>query len=109
MTEAENSTAQSTDEIRRVLAEGFAFVRGNEATESVSAASFEECLAQAIQEIEGDESSIRPGRLTAVRSMKQRVIDTIDRALEMSPDLFVMVDSSANTRADGSGQAGDES
>lgn len=95
----------STDNIRRVLADGFAFVRGNEVTEGVSAATFEHTLARALQDIEEDVSEIRPSKLSAVRSMKQDVLDAVAQARRMPASAFELRSDSSttNTREDGSG------
>jgi hypothetical protein len=105
-TEEERERNASTDNIRRVLAEGFAFVRGNEVTEAVSASTFEHTLVRAINDIEEDVSEIRPSKLTAIRSMKQAVIDAVTQARSMPASAFELSSDSAqtaNTREDGSG------
>ncbi len=105
-TEEEREQARSTDNIRRDLAEGFAFVRGNEVTEGVSASTFEHCLARAIGDIEDDESEIRPSKLTALRAMKQRVLTAIEQARRMPASSFNLTtdsDQTTNTDEDGSG------
>jgi hypothetical protein len=105
-TEEDRAQNQATDEIRRALAEGFAFVRGSEVSEAVSASTFEHMLARAIQDIEEDSSDIRPSKLSALRAMKQTVLEAIAQARRMSGDEFELRSDSAqtaNTREDGSG------
>lgn len=94
--------AQSAiDDLRRKLADGFAFVRSREVTNSVATVTMEESIAQAIVEIEEDRSDIRPGRLSRIRTLKESVLGAIDRALEMPPDAFEHPDQgSANTLED---------
>lgn len=104
----EDRSHEDTDQIRKVLAEGFSFVRGAETTEAVSSASFEESLALAIKDIEDEGSDIRPGKLSALRSLRQRVLDAIAQAREMPAEMFRITDGGANTRADGSGPTGEE-
>lgn len=101
---------QALDQIRKVLAEGFAFVRGAEVREGIATLSLEEMLARAIQDIEEDETDIRPGRLTAIRNLRQQVTDTIARVREMPAEMFVLADAenAAITRQDGTGPTEDD-
>jgi len=105
-TEEERKNEASTDNIRQVLAQGFAFVRGSEVTEGVSAATFEHTIARAIQDIEEDVSAIRPSKLGAIRSMKHDVLDAVAQARRMPASAFELRSDSSqatNTREDGSG------
>lgn len=100
----------TVNQIRTDLAEGFAFVRGREITEGVSATSLEEMIAREIQTITGDESDIRPGRISAIQQIRQKVEAAVEQALAMPPGAFDLSEagtSPANTRTDGSGP-GDE-
>jgi len=86
------------DDIRRKIADGFSFVRSREVATSVAAVTMEECIAQAIIDIEEDRSDIRPGRLNKIKALKESVLGAIDQALQMSPDAFKHEDQgSANT------------
>lgn len=98
------------DDIRKTLAEGFAYVRSREVTQSVSSITFEELLSRAVVGIEEDVSDIRPSRLNLVRRLKQSVIDAVDRALELPAHAFDLnqADGEANTREDGTGSGSAE-
>ena len=86
------------DDIRRKIADGFSFVRSREVAASVAAVTMEECIAQAIIDIEEDKSDIRPGRLNRIKALKEGVLGAIDQALQMPPDTFEHEDQgSANT------------
>lgn len=100
----------AVNQIRTDLAEGFAFVRGRETTEGVSAMTLEEMIAREIQTITGDESDIRPGRISEIQQIRQKVEAAVEQALAMPPEAFDLSEtgtSPANTRTDGSGP-GDE-
>ena len=93
--------AAAIDDLRRKIADGFAFVRSREVTNSVAAITMEESIAQAVVDIEDDRSDIRPGRLSRIRTMKESVLGAIDQALEMPADAFNHPDQgSANTAED---------
>ena len=104
MTDRTEENRAAVDQIRKVLADGLAFVRGAEVTEAVSSRSFEETLAVSIKELEEDESDIRPGRINAVTLLKNSVIDAVARAKQMDASVFELTDENAtNTREDGTG------
>lgn len=93
-----SANQQAIDDLRKKIAEGFAFVRGREVTSSVASITMEECIAQAIVDIEDDRSDIRPGRLSRIRSLKESVLGAVDQALRMPADTFNNPDQgSANT------------
>ena len=92
------SNRQAIDDLRRKIANGFAFVRGREVVASVSSITMEESIAQAIVDIEDDRSDIRPGRLSRIRTLKEDVLGAVDQAMRLSPDVFDHPDQgSANT------------
>lgn len=93
-----------TDRLRKTLAEGFAFVRSREVTLSISAVTFEESISQAIADINQDESSIRPCKITAVNTLKEQLVAAVDEARELPASAFFSTRSTpANTNEDGSG------
>ena len=92
------SNKQAIDDLRRKIANGFAYVRSREVTASVASITMEESIAQAIVDIEDDRSDIRPGRLSRVRGLKEDVLGAIDQALRLADDVFDHPDQgSANT------------
>jgi hypothetical protein len=96
----------AVNQIRRDLAEGFAFVRGRETTDGVAAMTLEEMISREIQAIENDESDMRLGRISEIRQIKQKVGAAVEQALAMPPETFDLSESQtnpANTRTDGSG------
>jgi hypothetical protein len=108
VTDRNEQDRAAVDQIRKVLADGLAFVRGAEVTEAVSSRSFEETLALAIKDLEEDESDIRPSRINSVRRLKGAVVDAVRGAKELPASTFVLTDENAtNTREDGSGSTED--
>jgi hypothetical protein len=98
------------DTLRTTLASGFAFVRSREVTASVAAVPYEESVDAAIKAIQEDASEIRPGKLTAVRSLVESLVAAVDRARELPPDVFTSRpgQGSSNTTIGGDGPSGDE-
>ena len=93
--------ANAIDDLRRKIADGFSFVRSREVANSVAAITMEECIAQAVVDIEDDRSDIRPGRLHRIQNLKESVLGAIDQALKMPADAFEHKDQgSANTAED---------
>ena len=109
MTDRTEENRAAVDQIRKVLAAGLAFVIGAEVTEAVSSRSFEETLVLAIRDLEDDESDIRPGRINAVRELKNSVVDAVTRAKEMPASTFALTEENGTqTREDGTGSTEDE-
>lgn len=103
---------EAVDNIRRTLAEGFSFVRGIEVRDGIAAMTYSEMLARAVTEIEEDDTDIRPSKLNAIRSMKQRVLDAVEQARQLPEEMFVLSnqtpDQGMSTREDGTGQGDSE-
>jgi hypothetical protein len=100
-----NEQIEAVDRIRSSLASGFSFVRSREMTASIAAITFEECVAAAIDDIEVDESDIRRSKLTEVRAIRQEVVDAVEQAQRMPPEVFATQDGqgAANTDVEGDG------
>lgn len=93
-----------TDRIRKTLAEGYSFVRSREVTLSISSITFEEAVSQAIADITEDESTVRPGKLTAIRNLKDQVVAAVEEARKLPASAFFSSNAGpANTHEDGSG------
>lgn len=95
----------AVDRLRATLAAGFSFVRSREVTASIATITFEESVAQAITDIQEDDSDIRLGRLSEVRRVRRELVAAVDEARRMPPEAF---DTSrgqgdANTTIDGDG------
>lgn len=96
----------AVNQVRRDLADGFAFVRGRETNTGLAAMTLEEMISREIQAIEGDESDIRPGRISEIQQIKQKVDAAVEQALAMPADAFDLRESQgtpANTHEDGTG------
>lgn len=108
-TDQEERDQAATDQIRKVLAEGFAYVRGAEVRDGIATLTFDEMLARSIQEIDTDETDIRLSKLSAVRSVKNGVRDAVEQARRLPPQMFELNNSNetTNTNVDGSGPTQD--
>jgi hypothetical protein len=103
-TDREQRDQTAVDQIRKVLAEGFAYVRGAEVRGGIATLTFDEMLARSIQEIDTDETDIRISKLSAVRSVRQGVRDAVEQTRRMPPEMFKLnnASESTNTNEDGS-------
>jgi len=76
-----------SDQLRRSVASAYAFVQGQETTESFSALTFEECLDAQIQRIEGPGTDIRPNVLDRIKKVKEDILSAISQIKQL-PDSF---------------------
>lgn len=79
---------EQAEELRRAVANAYAFVIGQEATESFSCVTFEELLDQQIQRIESPGTDIRPNVLDRIRKTKEDLISAIDKIRQQPDDFF---------------------
>ena len=101
----------AVDQVRKALADGFAYVRGAEIRDGLATLTFDEMLARAIRDIDTDESDIRPSKLTAVRNVRQSVADAMEQVRRLPPEMFNLsnnTEETANTNPDGSTATPDE-
>jgi hypothetical protein len=103
-TDREQRDQTAVDQIRKALAEGFAYVRGAEVRGGIATLTFDEMLARSIQEIDTDETDIRLSKLSAVRAVRQGVRDAVEQTRRMPPEMFALNNASeaTNTNEDGS-------
>lgn len=103
-TDQEERDQSAVDQIRKALAEGFAYVRGAEVRGGLAALTFDEMLARSIREIDTDETDIRRSKLSAVRSVRDGVRDAVAQARRMPPEMFALnnTNEATNTNEDGS-------
>lgn len=99
-TEEVQRQQQAVDDVRRVLGEGFAYVRGAEITAGIASLSFDEMVARAIKEITEDETDIRPCKLTIVRRVRQQVQDALTQARNLPPEMFSLEGQEGETNTD---------
>ncbi|MHA2334293.1 MAG: hypothetical protein ACXAEU_19855 [Candidatus Hodarchaeales archaeon] len=101
---------EAINQIRKALAEGFSAVQGAEINDRLGAISMEEMLARSITAIEEDQSDIRPGKINQVARIKQQVIDVVEQAKAMPPQVFSLASSedAAITHPDGDGPEEDD-
>jgi len=75
------------DQLRRSVANAYAFVRGQETTETFLSITFEELLDQQIERIEGPGTDIRPNVLDRIQKVKQDMLSAISE-IKRQPDSF---------------------
>lgn len=89
--------AQSQDlafELRRVLSNSYAFVLGEQATQSFSALTYEELADDQIERIEGkDVVPGRPNELERVDRLQRELTDAIQKIKQIPPEKFIESDS----------------
>lgn len=94
----------TVDRIRKVLADGFSFVRSREVSLSVSTITFEESVSRAIADINDDETNNRIGKLSTVNNLKEELVKVVEEARSLPPAVFFSTRSTPmNTNEDGSG------
>jgi hypothetical protein len=83
----EDAKEELSDQLRRSVANAYAFVQGQETTESFSALTFEEVLDAQIERIEGPGTDIRPNVLDRIRKVKSDMLEAV-AAIKAQPDSF---------------------
>lgn len=97
---ADDAKEELADQLRRSVASAYAFVVGQETTESFSALTFEECLDQQIQRIEGPGTDIRPNVLDRIRKVKSDMTEAIASIKKQPDDFFKTPDPSTDAVTD---------
>jgi hypothetical protein len=95
---------QSVDRIRRDLAEGFAAVRARENMLGISTMSLAEMIARDIRGITESQSEIRPSKLDEVEQVRQKVVASVDQALELPGSVFEITEEQAVANTDEEGE-----
>jgi hypothetical protein len=89
---AEDAKEELADQLRRSVANAYAFVKGQEMTESFSALTFEELLDKQIERIEGPGTDIRPNVLDRIRKVKADLIAAVVSIKSQPDDFFKQPD-----------------
>jgi hypothetical protein len=76
------------DQLRRSVASAYAFVQGQEVTESFSAVTFEELLDKQIERLEGAGTDIRPNVLDQVRKVRDDLVAAVAEIRRQPDDFF---------------------
>jgi len=85
---AEDKKQELADQLKRSVANAYAFVVGQETTESFSAITFEELLDQQIGRIEGPGTNIRPNVLDKIKKVKNDIVSAATEIKKQPPDFF---------------------
>lgn len=83
----EAAKEELSDQLRRSVANAYAFVQGQETTESFSSLTFEDVLDAQIERIEGPGTDIRPNVLDRIRKVKSDMLEAI-ASIKAQPDSF---------------------
>lgn len=95
MTERQHETEErerneALDNLRAVIARGIGAAQAAAYEEYAADLSLVNVIAEAIVKIEDDESDIRPGKISALRNLKQEVTTAVERAIDFPPELFAL-------------------
>lgn len=84
----EEQDKEQLDEIRTHIGNAVAFLQSVSFYDHLEELTFSAILADSIVKIEEDETDIRPGKINRLQSLKQNVVSSIDKAIDMPPELF---------------------
>lgn len=79
---------QQNFELRRTLATAYAFVKGNESTQSFASFSFEDAMDAQIERIEGKDSESRPNVLHRIDKIENDVTSAAEKIKKLPKELF---------------------
>lgn len=90
-------------ELRRSIADAYAFVEGQKSVQSFSALTFEDLVDQQIERIEGKGTALRPNMLDRVNALEANVKQAVDKIKSLSATAFAKPDpqNDANTAPEG--------
>lgn len=94
---AADAKEELADQMRRSVANAYAFVKGQETTESFSALTFEELLDAQIERIEGPGTDIRPNVLDRIRKVKSDLLAAVTAIKAQPDDFFKQPDAKEDT------------
>jgi hypothetical protein len=91
-------------ELRRSVANAYAFVKGRESVQSFSSFTFEDALDAQIERIEGKDSDLRPNELHRVEKIKNDIVSAAQKIKSLPSQFFNKADPSTdvNTPPEGS-------
>jgi hypothetical protein len=87
-TNAQDADQAKSDELKRSVASAYAFVVGQETTESFAAVTFEELLTQQINRISEKGTDIRPNVLDRIAKVKNDIITAATTIKNLPSDFF---------------------
>lgn len=86
-------------ELRKAIADAYAFVEGQKSVQSFAALTFEDLVDQQIERIEGKGTALRPNALDRVTAIENNVKNAVDKIKKLPPSAFAKPDpkNDANT------------
>ena len=92
-TEQQNEEIQAqqrNDELRRILNNSYAFVRGEQNTQAFSAMTYEELAREQIKAIEGAGTEARPTELDRLDHMEDALLSIVAEIKAADPSQFIL-------------------
>lgn len=86
---------KQAEEIRTALANGNAFVEGSAYTDSLATFTIEEAMDRNIERLTG-KPPFRPNELDRLLTVKNRVLNAVEKAKSIRPEDFLKADESTN-------------
>lgn len=75
-------------QLRISLNNAYAFVRGQESTQSFLAVTFEDLAAQQIQRLSGKGTSTRSNYINRIKKIEQDVLSAVEKIKQIPPEAF---------------------
>lgn len=100
---SEQSNQNLSFELRRSVANAYAFVKGREAEQSFASFTFEDAMDAQIERIEGKDSELRPNELNRIDRIENDIVSAVEKIKALPPELFNKADPSkdVNTPPEG--------
>ena len=92
----EIATQDRNTELRRSLSDAYAALQSDQAQQSFAAFTFEEALDAQIERIEGKGTQLRPNLLDRVARIEARVVQAVDQAKALDPEVFTKPDAATD-------------
>jgi hypothetical protein len=85
---AEDQKQDLSDQMREAVAAAYAFVQGQENTETFSSITFEEALDKQIATLEGPGTDIRPCVLDRIKRVREELLAAVENIKKQPADFF---------------------
>lgn len=86
--EKDQKASDFTQEARRVVANAYGFVKGQESIQSFSSLTFEDAMDQQIEQISGDPGNGRLNQLDRVKKTGSELRDLATKIKQIDPKFF---------------------
>ena len=93
---AEQTNENLSLELRRSVANAYAFVKGREAEQSFASFTFEDALDAQIERIEGDDTDVRPNELHRIDKIENDLLTAVAKIKSLPAEFFNESDPTTN-------------